>query len=66
MLLSHESMMSYYTDNNKMLFRIRGEFEQHMTLTELENMLPYERSIYFILINQRIEQRRQEKGIKRG
>lgn len=56
--------MSYYKDNSSLLFRLRGEFEQALTLTELEDMMPYERSIYLILIEQKLEQRRQEKSNK--
>jgi hypothetical protein len=49
-----------------MMFRLRGEFEQHISLTELEEMLPYERSIYFILMHNKIEKRKQDKGNKNG
>lgn len=57
--------MSYYTDNNRMLFRLRnGEFEQLITLTELEDMLPYERSAYFIMMKQKIDERQQQKARK--
>lgn len=46
-----------------MLFRYRqSEFEQLMTLTELEEMLPYERTAYFILIKQKIDERQQQKS----
>lgn len=63
-MLSHESLMSYYTDNNKLLFKLKGEFDQNMTLTELEEMIPYERTTYFILMNQSIKEREQEKNNK--
>lgn len=56
--------MSYYTDNHRMMFRLRGEFEQLISLSELEEMLPYERSIYFILMQNKIEKRKQDKGNK--
>lgn len=48
-----------------MLFRLRnGEFEQLITLTELEDMLPYERSAYFIMMKQKIDERQQQKARK--
>jgi hypothetical protein len=48
-----------------MLFRLRGEFEQLITLTELEDMMPFERQAYFLLIEQRLKQREQEKAKKK-
>ena len=58
--------MSYYSDNSRLLFVLRGEFDQLITLTELENMMPFERVIYFILIENRIQQRIQEKKSKKN
>jgi len=57
-------MQSYYSDNRKLLFRLSGEFEQHITLTELEEMLPFERTVYMLLIHQKIEQQQLDKGKK--
>ena len=64
MCLCHESLATYYKNNNRLLFRPKGEFDQLITLTVLEEMLPYERTLYFILINQRIQEREQQKGMK--
>ena len=57
-------MQSYYSDNRKLLFRLSGEFEQNITLTELEDMLPFERTVYMLLIHQKLEQQQLEKGKK--
>ena len=55
-MLSHESMMSYYKINNYLLFRKKDShaFEQNIKLTELEEMLPYERQIYILLMGNTI------------
>jgi hypothetical protein len=45
-----------------MFFRLKGEFDQLITLTEIEEMLPFERMTYMILIHQKIEERRIEQG----
>lgn len=63
-MLSHEDLFTYYKNNSRMLFRLRGEFEQLITLTELEDMMPFERQAYFLLIEQRLKQREQEKARK--
>jgi len=63
-MLCHEDLMSYYTTNNSLLFRKRGDFEQHMTLTELEDMLPFERTVYLIQIHNKIEAHEQQKSSK--
>lgn len=54
-------MQSYYSDNRRMLYRISGDFEQNFTLTELEEMLPFERTVYMLLIHNKIEQHDQER-----
>lgn len=48
--------MSYYRTNATLLFRKRGEFEQHFTLSEIEEMTPFERSVYLILMNNKINE----------
>lgn len=54
--------MSYYNDNSKFLFRLKdSKIYQPITLTELEEMLPYERSSYFILLNNRIDEENNRK-----
>lgn len=50
-------MLSYYSDNTELLFRLKSsEFNQQITLTELEDMLPYERTIYFMIIHNKIKE----------
>lgn len=39
-------------------------FDQNISLFELEEMLPYERTTYLILIDQRIEEKNQEQSNK--
>lgn len=44
-----------------MLFRKKeSKFEQNITLTELEQMLPFERKIYILLFNQEVDKAEQE------
>lgn len=56
--------MSYYMNNQKMMFRKRSVFEQNFSLSDIEEMIPYERAAYLILINQTIENYEQEKQKK--
>lgn len=67
-MLCHENMLSYYMSVNEMMFRKRGVFEQNITLSELEEMLPFEREIYGIHIYNSIEQHNaeQQKNNKGG
>jgi hypothetical protein len=53
--------MSYYKANASLLYHLRGDFDCHFTLTDLENMIPFERSAYLILIKQKTEKHNQEK-----
>lgn len=39
-----------------MLFRKSHIFEQNMTLADIENMLPFEREVYIIQINSKIQE----------
>lgn len=53
--------MSYYRVNSDLLFRKKSSvFDQQLTLTEIEDMIPFERDIYLIMIMQKIEQHKQE------
>lgn len=52
--------MSYYTTNRRLLFRKSVVFEQNISLTEIEEMLPYERTAYLILISQAINEHNTE------
>ena len=59
--MAHEDLESYYKTNFALM--------QHhkYSLTELENMIPWERDIYLILLQQYIEEEKlkaqQERGI---
>lgn len=55
-MLCHESLYSYYTANSTLLFRRNHVFEQNLTLTELEEMTPFEREVYFIQIQSKINE----------
>lgn len=50
MILSHESLFNYYQTNFNLM--------QHhkYSLTELENMLPWEREIYVMLLINHLEE----------
>ena len=63
--MGHESLESYYRQNQRLLFRVRGDFEQNLTLTELENMMPYERTAYLLLFEQRMLEHEREKQQKK-
>jgi len=56
--LSHETLENYYRTNFQMM--------QHFnySLTELDNMMPWEREVYLTLLNEHIEeqQRAQDTG----
>ena len=58
MNLSHETLQNYYRTNFQMM--------QHFnySLTELDNMMPWEREVYLTLLNEYIEEqkRAQETG----
>lgn len=52
--------MSYYKANGSLMFRKNAVFEQNISLTELEEMLPFEREIYLIQIENKIEKHEQQ------
>ena len=53
--------MSYYKSNSELLFRKKASaFDQLMTLTEIEEMLPFERDVYLIQIIHKINSMQQE------
>lgn len=52
---SHEGLADYYRTN----FILIHEYKY--SLTELENMLPFERDIYLGLLDQRIKEKAQQK-----
>ena len=49
--MSHNTLENYYTLIFKML-------EHKLTITELENMYPYERDVYFHLIKADLEEKK--------
>lgn len=53
--MAHENMESYYTNNFHVLFHKDIGFANHFTLGDLDGMLPYEREIYMMLMNQKLE-----------
>jgi uncharacterized HAD superfamily protein len=48
--MAHESLESYYKTNFSLIHHHR------YSLTEIENMIPWEREIYIALIKQHIEE----------
>lgn len=49
-MLCHDTLVSYYTLN----FTIKNKYQ--FSIDELENMFPYERDIYVMLIEQSIKE----------
>jgi hypothetical protein len=58
--MAHEDLASYYKINFALM--------QHhkYSLTELENMIPWEREIYLTLLQQFIEEENLKNGINNG
>tara|TARA_B100001996_G_scaffold118317_1_gene89550 strand:- start:23666 stop:23842 length:177 start_codon:yes stop_codon:yes gene_type:complete len=58
--MAHESLESYFKTNFALM--------QHhkYSLTELENMMPWEREIYVTLLSQHIEEENLKRGINGG
>ena len=58
--MAHESLESYYKTNFALM--------QHhkYSLTELENMMPWEREIYVTLLSQYIEEENLKNGVNGG
>jgi len=58
--MAHDSLESYYKTNFALM--------QHhkYSLTELENMIPWEREIYISLLQQFIEEENLKNGITNG
>ena len=51
--LGHESLSNYFQTNFTMMHNY------HYSLSELENMIPWERDVYIILLAQHIEKENQ-------
>ena len=58
--MAHESLESYFKTNFALM--------QHhkYSLTELENMMPWEREVYVTLLSQYIEEENLKRGINGG
>jgi hypothetical protein len=52
--MSHMDLMSYY----KLIFSLT-QFHK-WSITEVENLMPYEREVYVIMLNQHIEEEEQK------
>tara|TARA_A100001388_G_C28666533_1_gene449398 strand:- start:319 stop:510 length:192 start_codon:yes stop_codon:yes gene_type:complete len=51
MCLSHINLEHYYEINFKMCMH-----ENFITLTEIENLVPYEREVYLALLNEHVKE----------
>lgn len=56
--------MSYYKANADLMFRRSGVFEQNLSLSDLEEMLPFEREVYLIQIEDKVNKFEQEQTQK--
>lgn len=52
--MMHETLESYYTLNTKLIMRF------NMSYDTLEEMLPFERDIYYALIIQELEKQKED------
>lgn len=55
-MLCHESLESYYRNTQRIFFRPQDGYSLNFSLSDFESMVPYEREIYLILMNQTIEE----------
>ena len=58
--MSNDSLMNHYTLNFELMYHHR------FSLTELNNMLPYERAIYIDLLNNYLEKKQEEERKRNG
>lgn len=57
MLMSHESLVSYYQTNvNMFVYSSDIGLVNNFTLGDFDNMLPWQRDIYIMLISDRMKQ----------
>lgn len=54
MMLSHESLLSYYLENFQLMKH------HNYSLRELDEMIPFERDIYLNLLQTYLEERKKE------
>lgn len=62
MSMAHESLVSYYSNNFSLLFHKDIGYVNRFTVSDLDNMLPYEREIYMFMINQKLEEHNKKAG----
>lgn len=60
LILSHENLFNYYQTNFNLM-----QYHKY-SLTELENMMPWEREIYITLLVQHLEEENQRLQQQRG
>lgn len=54
--MAHESFESYYLNNFNVMFHKDIGYVNNFSLSDLESIYPYERDIYMILMQQKIEE----------
>jgi hypothetical protein len=58
--MSNDTLINHYTMNFELMYHHK------FTLTELNNMFPYERAIYVDLLNEYLEKRNREEQKRNG
>jgi len=59
-MLSHNNLMAYY----KNVFALAQHHKY--TISDIENLLPYERDLYFTMLVQFLEKQKEEQRIQSG
>lgn len=59
--MTHESMLSYYTNNFNLMFYKDVGYVNNIRMSDLEEMHPFERDIYIMLMQQKLEDARTNK-----
>lgn len=64
-MLCHESIESYYSNNFSVLYNFHGDsryqINNNITLDDIEDMLPFEREIYFSMIINKLKELQEAK-----
>ncbi len=58
--MSNDTLINHYTMNFELMYH------HNFSLTELNNMFPYERAIYVDLLNEYLEKKNQEEQKRNG
>jgi hypothetical protein len=58
--MSNDTLINHYTMNFELMYH------HNFSLTELNNMFPYERAIYVDLLNEYLEKRNREERKRNG